>query len=490
MAEEQNNSDHFSRVYDIDKDLTKNTSTPAVFNQDPYLKLYKKNISSQDDDDDDDAASMDSVLCVSGSRLLKKGFTQNDCTDTNISNPEVAVSTQLSFLPLQTHIYIWYLSLFVFTILVLIFWPTTRLGHQSRWGDLLGSIGRALSSITANTGSKVKDDDEICEYEEIWDAEGSMHLIKKAVTKAKSKHSNDSSLVRRCVGVQFFGLSSKAFISDLMLAGEKFCGEHWSKLQKKYHTLEKEDLLRYCFSSAYIVAFLHDSLVIALDDGRWETSNMQNMSDLDREHSDWISAVLSGDSTGRYSLFIIAAILIFTVWLLRKWRKPQFKTIYDLEKVANFEEQYELGDQLGWGQFGIIRSCSDKLTREVLACKFIAKERLVTAEDLRSMKLEIEIMARLSGHLNYDDENYDDVYDDENYVHLVMELCAGGELFHRLEKHGQSLQGPVGNPFYIALEVLVGGYNQAADVWSAGVILYILLSGMPPFWGKTKSRIF
>lgn len=55
---------------------------------------------------------------------------------------------------------------------------------------------------------------------------------------------------------------------------------------------------------------------------------------------------------------------------------------------------------------------------------------------------------------------------------------------------GQNLHGTVGSPFYIAPEVLTGGYNQAADVWSAGVILYILLSGMPPFWGKTKSRIF
>ncbi|XP_030475242.1 calcium-dependent protein kinase 26 isoform X2 [Syzygium oleosum] len=225
------------------------------------------------------------------------------------------------------------------------------------------------------------------------------------------------------------------------------------------------------------------------------------------------------------------------------------ETILESSQVACLKDRYVLEEQLGWGQFGVIWACSDKLTGEVLACKSIAKDRLVTPDDLRSVKLEIEIMSRLSGHPNV--VNLKAVYEEEDSVHLLMELCVGGELFHRLEKHGsfsemearvlfkqlmrvvkychdngivhrdlkpenillvsssssspikladfglatyirpgQRLHGTVGSPFYIAPEVLVGGYSQAADVWSAGVILYILLSGVPPFWGKTKSKIF
>lgn len=55
---------------------------------------------------------------------------------------------------------------------------------------------------------------------------------------------------------------------------------------------------------------------------------------------------------------------------------------------------------------------------------------------------------------------------------------------------GQSLMTTMsGSPYYIAPEVFLQKYNQKIDIWSMGVVLYIMLSGKVPFPGKTESEI-
>lgn len=134
------------------------------------------------------------------------------------------------------------------------------------------------------------------------------------------------------------------------------------------------------------------------------------------------------------------------------------ETILETNQVSDFTDHYILGDQLGWGKFGIIRACSDKLTGEVLACKSIAKERLITQDDVCSVKLEIEIMTKLSGHPNVVDLKA--VYEDNDYVHLLMELCAGGELFHQIEKYGSFSEYNARILFRQLMEVVMYCHNN------------------------------
>ncbi|XP_076903855.1 calcium-dependent protein kinase 26-like isoform X2 [Bidens hawaiensis] len=218
-------------------------------------------------------------------------------------------------------------------------------------------------------------------------------------------------------------------------------------------------------------------------------------------------------------------------------------------KTGHLKEYYNLGPKLGHGQFGTTFLCTEKTTGKQFACKSIAKRKLLTEEDVEDVRREIEIMHHLSGHPNV--VSIRGAYEDSVAVHLVMELCSGGELFDRITKKGhyserkaadlirtivgvieachslgvmhrdlkpenflfvdddedsplktidfglsvffkpgETFTDVVGSPYYVAPEVLLKNYGLEADIWSAGVILYILLCGVPPFWGEPENEIF
>ncbi|CAI5484259.1 unnamed protein product [Closterium sp. Yama58-4] len=56
-------------------------------------------------------------------------------------------------------------------------------------------------------------------------------------------------------------------------------------------------------------------------------------------------------------------------------------------------------------------------------------------------------------------------------------------------ERGECTTGPAGSPYYMAPEVISGQYGLPADVWSLGVVLHILLTGSPPFWGPDDQGI-
>lgn len=191
----------------------------------------------------------------------------------------------------------------------------------------------------------------------------------------------------------------------------------------------------------------------------------------------------------------------------------------------------------------------DRRTRAVHAVKSISKARIVTPQDAADIRTEIEILHLISPHQNL--AGLLGVYEDREAVHLVMQYCAGGELFDRIVskgtfseaeaarffremveviahlhacgvmhrdikpenfllsdrtddasllacdfglgaffKPGERLSTLVGSPYYVAPEVLRRSYGPKADIWSLGVVIYILLSGIPPFWGPTDKEIF
>lgn len=103
-------------------------------------------------------------------------------------------------------------------------------------------------------------------------------------------------------------------------------------------------------------------------------------------------------------------------------------------KTDNIGDLYTLGRKLGQGQFGTTYLCTEIATGVEYACKSISKRKLVTREDVEDVRREIQIMHHLSGHKNV--VQIKGAYEDPLYVHIVMELCGGGELFDRIIQRG------------------------------------------------------
>ncbi|OMJ82456.1 hypothetical protein SteCoe_16865 [Stentor coeruleus] len=213
----------------------------------------------------------------------------------------------------------------------------------------------------------------------------------------------------------------------------------------------------------------------------------------------------------------------------------------------DFVEVYNIGKKLGSGAYAEVRFCTHRQNKANRAVKIIAKQLLESESAKNQFIKEIEIL-KLLDHPNI--IRVFEFFEDENNFYIVMEHCKGGELFDEIIKHKNfneyqaahiirqvfsciaylhsirvvhrdikpenllleekddlfniklidfgiatiieedDVQGMIGTPSYIAPEVINERYNEKCDVWSAGVLMYILLCGFPPFQGSTKNEVY
>lgn len=99
------------------------------------------------------------------------------------------------------------------------------------------------------------------------------------------------------------------------------------------------------------------------------------------------------------------------------------------QETKDFSSLYEVGKVLGRGQFGTTRVAVDKKDKRKLAVKTISKRKMRYPEDIEDVKREIQILHHLNGHQNI--VAFEGAFEDRHNIHLVMELCTGGELFDR-----------------------------------------------------------
>ena len=219
-------------------------------------------------------------------------------------------------------------------------------------------------------------------------------------------------------------------------------------------------------------------------------------------------------------------------------------------KQSSFEDDYDVGDEIGSGKFAIVKKCLNKETNIEYAAKYIRKRRGGgrRGAKMEDIKKEVDILHQID-HPNI--IQLYEVYETKLEVILVLELVSGGELFDYISEkdhlseeeasafikqildgvehlHSKNIAhldlkpenimllnknstriklidfglaqmiGPnsniramMGTAEFIAPEIVsYEPLSLATDMWSIGVITYILLSGASPFLGDEQQETY
>lgn len=220
----------------------------------------------------------------------------------------------------------------------------------------------------------------------------------------------------------------------------------------------------------------------------------------------------------------------------------------EVAKQTDINDFYYIKDEIGHGKFGEVRVGASKVNGNDVAIKIISKKEM-EREDKELIKTEIEIM-KICQHPNI--IRLLDVFEDEQYIYLIMEYCNGGDLFNFLEDRNFDIPEqkaceivhkictaifymhsygiahrdlkpenilmtdtsddadlriidfglskiigpkeyctePYGTLSYVSPEVLnFQPYTKAVDLWTVGVLAYLLLTGFLPFYSDDLQEI-
>lgn len=218
-----------------------------------------------------------------------------------------------------------------------------------------------------------------------------------------------------------------------------------------------------------------------------------------------------------------------------------------LSNPGNIQDSYKLQfSKIGEGTYGSVSLGVHKSRKVERAIKTMSKGN---PKHLQRFRQEIDIMKDMD-HPNI--IKLFETFEDRRQMFLVMELCSGGELFDRIIQDGHFTEktaavvvhqmlsavfymhtnfvchrdlkpenflfldkGPIqtnvlkiidfglstvftpgtdmktkaGTPYYVSPQVLRGKYDKSCDLWSCGIIMFTMLCGYPPFYGKTDQEV-